>query len=142
MSSDTGKPVIVRPSVVPVGGFDEAEFLEGARLFFTRFQQARDSRELQDIRGFISDEVYADAVAEGQRNLVQGNTETVLLNIRLMDMKTEGGRTSTTVFYDAQIRRGDSGEQPVHVRTVWEFSRDDTTSNALWILEKINKVDQ
>ena len=142
LSSDKSKPVIVQPTVVPSGDFNEAEFLEGAKLFFTRFQQARDSHELQDLRGFISDEVYADAVAEVQRSPHQGKTEAVLLNARLMNMKTESGYTSTTVFYDAQMRRGDSGESPVHTRVVWEFSRDDTVQNALWILEKINKVDQ
>ena len=142
LSSDGSKPTIVRPVPVPADAFNEAEFLEGAKLFFSRFQQARDSHELQDLRGFISDEVYSDAVAEAQHNPVQEDTETKLLNVRLMDMKAEGGQTFTTVFYDAQIRKGAPGEQPVHVRAVWEFSRNDTASNALWVLEKINKVDQ
>jgi len=142
LRSDKSTPPTVQPSVVPTGTFDEAEFLEGAKLFFSRFQQARDSQEFQLLMDFISDEVYSDAVAEAQRNPAQVRTEILLLNARLMEMKTEGGRTCATVFYDAQLRKGVSGEQPVHIRAVWEFSRDEAVEDALWVLEKINRVEQ
>jgi len=124
------------------GDFNENEFLEGAKLFFSRFQQASDSREFDDLKMFLSDEVYADAVVEARSNPEPSHTEIMLLNARLMEVKSENDRTGATVFYDAQIRKGASGDQPVHVRTVWEFSRDDRVENGLWTLEKINKVDQ
>lgn len=136
--ADSTPPVVTAES----GAFNEAEFLEGAKLFFSRFQEATDSREFDDLRGFLSDEVYADAVAQAQGNPAQARSEIMLLNARLMELKTESGHTAATVFYDAQIRKGVSGEQPVHVRVVWEFSRNDSIDNALWTLEKINKVDQ
>jgi len=142
LSSETNASVAEQHKVVQADGFDEVEFLEGAKLFFSRFQQALDSRELQDLKNFMSEDVYSDAVAEAQRNPMQAGTEVLSLNARLMEMKTEGGRTCTTVFYDAQLRKGAAGEQPALVRSVWEFSRDDLVENALWILEKINKVDQ
>lgn len=143
LSSEKQPPEQGTP-VPPVGteGFNESEFLEGAKLFFSRFQEASDSREFDDLKVFLSDEVYADAVVHAQSNPVKARSEIMLLNARLMEVKSEGGRTLATVFYDAQIRKGISGEQPVHVRAVWEFSRDDAMDNALWKLEKINKVDQ
>lgn len=130
------------PTVASASGFDEHEFLEGAKLFFSRYQQASDSRDFEALKVFLSDEVYTDAVLEAERNPEPGRTEIMLLNARLMEVKTEGDTTSATVFYDAQIRKGAAGDQPEHVRVVWEFSRDDTVENGLWTLETINKVDQ
>lgn len=122
-------------------GFNEAEFLEGAKLFYSRFQQATDSGDFEELKVFLSDEVYADAVLNAQNSRME-TTEIMLLNARLMEMKQENNQTLATVFYEAQVRQGGSGGQARHLRSVWEFSRDDTTDNSLWTLEKINKVDQ
>ncbi len=142
LSSD--KPEATTPTAAPQidGAFNEAEFLEGAKLFFSRFQEARDGKDFEQLRGFLSDEVYADAVVAAQADHTRGRTEIMLLNARIMEVKSENGRTFTTVFYDGQIRKGESGEQPEHIRVVWEFSRDDEAENGLWTLEQINKVDQ
>ena len=118
--------------------FDEVEFLEGAKLFFARFLQARDEGDFTAIRDFISDDVFNEAMAAGGGD----RTEVMLLNGRLMELKSEGGRTLVTVFYDAQLRKGEQGERTEHVRQVWEFSRDDGKTGALWVLERINRVDQ
>nr|WP_319543785.1 TIM44-like domain-containing protein [uncultured Pseudodesulfovibrio sp.] len=139
-SDDAEKLTPTTPTSVPHtrgDGFDEVEFLEGAKVFFSRFQQASDEQDFQAIRDFISDEVFNNAMSQPG----QGLTEVMLLNARLMEMKSEEGRTIATVFYDAQLRVGDGG-QPIHQRVVWEFSRDDTVQGSLWVLEKINKVDQ
>jgi len=139
-SGDEDRPTPTTPTSAPTvraDGFDEAEFLEGAKVFFSRFQQASGEKDFQTIRDFLSDEVFNDAMIQAG----QGRTEVMLLNAKMMEMKSEEGRTMATVFYDAQLRVGDGG-QPVHQRVVWEFSRDDTVQGALWVLEKINRVDQ
>lgn len=118
-------------------GFDEAEFLEGAKVFFARFQQASDERDFQAIRDFISDAMFSEAMTKGG----DGPTEIMLLNAKLMEMRSEGGRTIASVYYDAQLRKGEQGDRTEQVRAVWEFSRDESVSNALWVLETINRVD-
>lgn len=142
LSSDKSEPTAPSAVVKAHDAFNEAEFLEGAKLFFSRFQQARDSQEIDQLRGFLSDDVYAEAVASAEAEPVEGQKEIMLLNARVMEVKSEGDRTRATVFYDGQMRKGVSGEQTEHIRVVWEFSRDDTAENGLWTLEKINKVDQ
>ena len=141
LSSDENvRPTPTTPTSTPsakTDGFDETEFLEGAKVFYSRFQQASGEQDFQSLRDFISDEVFNDAMSQAG----QGPIEVMLLNAKMMEMKSEEGRTTATVFYDAQLRVGEGG-QPVHQRVVWEFSRDDTVSGALWVLEKINKVDQ
>ncbi|WP_243545964.1 Tim44 domain-containing protein [Pseudodesulfovibrio tunisiensis] len=123
------------------GDFDSSEFLEGAKIFFSRFQEAGDNRDLDSIRDFISDEVYAQAVADLETGGVAARTEIMLLDARLVDVRTENGTTSVTVQFDADLRKGISGGQREHVRTVWEFSRDETAPGSLWTLDKINRMD-
>ncbi|WP_196772817.1 TIM44-like domain-containing protein [Pseudodesulfovibrio alkaliphilus] len=122
-------------------GFDPAEFLEGAKLFFSRFQQVSSSRELDELRGFLSDDVYEQALAALPADAALARTEVMLVDARLVERRSEGGRTWVTVFYDAQLRKGISGEQPYTVRTAWEFSRVEDAGNGLWTLEKINKIE-
>ena len=131
----------IQNSPVSDAGFDEAEFLEGAKLFFTRVQQADSESELAGLKGFLSEGVYDDLAAAFRRDSASERVEVMLVTARLMEMQSMEGHTRATVFYDAQLRKGAGGEQPVHVRAAWEFSRDDSVDNALWVLDKINKVD-
>ena len=140
LRSDTeDKPSPATPTGAPprADGFDEAEFLEGAKVFFSRFQQARDKEDYDAIRDFLSDGVYSDAVAAGERP----RTEVMLVTALLTELNSAGGRTVASVHYDAQLRVGEEG-RPVQLRTVWEFGRDDSVPGGLWVLEKINSIDQ
>jgi predicted lipid-binding transport protein (Tim44 family) len=144
-SGDTAPGAAQSPDAVPAGGdvgFDSAEFLEGAKLFFSRFQQVATPRDVEDLRGFLSDDVYEQTLAGLPAEAAMARTEVMLVDARLVERKTEGGRTRVTVFYDAQLRKGVSGEQPYHLRTAWEFSRAEGAQNGLWTLDKINMMDQ
>lgn len=138
-SEDADRPSPATPTGTPprADGFDEAEFLEGAKVFFSRFQQAKDKQDFDALRDFLSDEVYSDAVAAGERP----RTEVMLVSALLTELNSTNGRTVASVHYDAQLRVGEEG-RPVQLRTVWEFGRDDTVPGGLWVLEKINSIDQ
>ena len=130
------------PPVRPVStSFDEAEFLEGAKIFFFRFQQVDERGDLDALHGFLSESVYREALERLQSGGGE-RTEVMLVDARVVEMRTEGGRTFVSVHYDAQLRRGASGERSEQVRSVWEFSRDDGAENGLWTLEKINTMTQ
>lgn len=142
LSSDSEGDARATTPTGTADGFNEEEFLEGAKLFFSRFQQAGSRQDFDDLRGFMSEEVYEEAVAMAERDASFGPSEIMLLNARLMEVRSDGGTTFATVFYDAQIRNGVAGDHSEHVRAVWEFSRDDTVQGGLWTLHAINKVDQ
>ena len=133
---DDARPVQSGP-----GGLDEAEFLEGAKLFFSRFQQIDDRGDLDELHGFLSESVYREALDRLQSSGGE-RTEVMLVDARVVETRTEGGRTSVAVHYDAQLRKGASGERAEQVHSVWEFSRDDGAENGLWTLEKINTMTQ
>lgn len=138
-SQGQDRPASTTPTGAPAraDGFDEAEFLEGAKLLFSRFQQARGKEDFDAIRDFLSDEVYSDAVAAGERP----RTDVMLVSARLLEVKTEGDLTTASVHYDAKLRVGEDG-RPVQHRTVWEFDSNESVRGGLWILEKINSIVQ
>ena len=130
-----------RPVQRASGGFDEAEFMEGAKVFFSRFQQIDERSDLDALHGFLSEGVYREALDRLQAGGGE-RTEVMLVDARIVETRTEGGRTFVSVHYDAQLRKGQSGERSEQVRSVWEFSRDDNAENGLWTLEKINTMTQ
>jgi predicted lipid-binding transport protein (Tim44 family) len=142
LGSGQTDPVGNAPAAPAADGFDEMEFLEGAKLFFSRFQTVGNSRDLDELREFLSDDVYDHAMAKLATEPSFVRTEVMLVDARLMERRNEGGRTVVTVYYDAQLRKGISGDRPYHLRTAWEFSRDDGVENGLWTLDTINKIDQ
>ena len=133
-STPTGTPAYSR--------FDEAEFIEGAKLLFSRVQEAKDDRDLDSLSAFLSDEAYSQLSAEAARAEEGSRTEIMLLNAKVMEVDESGDRTKVTVFYDADLRTGPSGDRNEHVRAVWDFSRESGDASAMWTLDAVNKVDQ
>ena len=121
-------------------GLDEREFLEGAKLFFSRYQQVADVAELDELRGFLSDGVYREArsaIESGARQPL----EVLLLEAKVMSVEEVDGRTVASVYYDATVGSA-SGGQSSHLRSVWEFSRDESVQNGLWTLDTTTIMDQ
>lgn len=121
-------------------GFDQREFLEGAKLFFSRYQQVADVAELDELRGFLSDDVYREArsaIESGARQPL----DIMLLEARIMGVEEGDGRTTASVYYDATLGSA-SGGQPSHLRAVWEFSRDESVQSGLWTLDTTTIMDQ
>lgn len=125
---------------VDTAGFDPVEFLEGAKLFFTRLYQARDAGTVEELKDFLSPTLFEElqAAADKTDGVLQ---EVMLLDARLAERKTENGRTIIAVMFDATIRKGVSGETPYNYRGVWEFTRNDDTPGALWTLDRMDRVD-
>jgi predicted lipid-binding transport protein (Tim44 family) len=127
------------PSFPP--GFDEAEFLKGAKAVYARLQEAWDKRDLEDIRQFSTQEVYEEIKAQAKADPKPGRTELLLVNARTLEVKTEGSETVATVYYDVLMRESQAAQQPSQVREVWHFRRDDTVKGDTWRLEGIQQLD-
>ncbi|WP_018123290.1 Tim44 domain-containing protein [Desulfovibrio oxyclinae] len=142
LSSDSEQPQQpARPKANTSGtDFEPAEFIEGAKLFFTRLQQARDAGTLDELRDFLAPSLYEELKQEAAGGDT-ARTEVMLVEARLADRRTEDGKTVVSVLFDATLRRGASGETPYNYRGVWEFSRTEGDTDALWTLEKMDRVD-
>ncbi len=123
-------------------GFDVDEFLKGAKAIFTRLQDSWDRRDLEDIRGFTSPEVFAEIRRQAAEDPEPGRTEILLLNARVVEVREEGGREIASVLYEPTLREG-GAEQPARpVREIWHFSREKGAAKAFWILEGIQQVEE
>jgi predicted lipid-binding transport protein (Tim44 family) len=127
------------PPIPP--GFDQGEFMKGAQTIYTRMQSSWDKRDLEDIRKFASDEVYAEIKRQAQEDPQPGRTEILLVNARLLEVRSVDHQEIASVHYDVMMREGDADKLAKQVREVWHFSRDEKAAGSFWRLEGIQQVE-
>ena len=121
-------------------GFDEHEFLEGAKAAFTRLQRSWDTRDLSDIRQFTSDEVYGEIERQSKEDPTPGQTDILLLQAFLQDVRTSGNQTVATVLFEATIREERNMDRTEEVREAWHFSRYETGGDSHWVVEGLQQT--
>jgi predicted lipid-binding transport protein (Tim44 family) len=123
-------------------GFDANEFLDGAKAAYVRLQGAWDARDLDDLRQFTSDEVFAVIKGQTAEDPAPGRTEILLLEARLLEVKALGNQTIATVLFDAMLREGDSSSPAEQVREAWHFSRYEAGGSSHWVVEGIQQLEK
>jgi predicted lipid-binding transport protein (Tim44 family) len=127
-----------QPALPP--GFDEQEFLRGAKAIYIRMQASWDRRDLDDIRQFTSPEVFNEIQSQAQADPTPGKTELLLINPRILEVRESDGQTIASVLYDVMMRENRE-ETTKQVRELWHFSRDAGKPSAFWVLEGIQQVE-
>ncbi|WP_035252800.1 Tim44 domain-containing protein [Desulfocurvus vexinensis] len=130
-----------RPEVSTPPGFDEAEFLQGAKAAYGRLQTSWDARDLDDIRQFTTDAVFSEIGAQAQADPGPSRTEVLMVDARLLEARAEGPATLATVYFDALLRENQGGTT-AQVREVWHFRRQDDVSGGMWLLDGIQQLEQ
>lgn len=128
------------PPVMPAG-IDEAEFISGAKALYARLQSSWDRRDLEDIRGFTSPEVFAEISRQANEDPAPGKTDILMIEARVVEAGTQGTQTVISVLYDVLLREDQSGPRSSQVREVWHIRRDESVSNPQWILEGIQQIE-
>jgi predicted lipid-binding transport protein (Tim44 family) len=123
-------------------GFDANEFLEGAKAAYVRLQGAWDARDLDDLKQFTSDEVFAVIKGQAADDPAPGRTEILLLEARLLEVKALGNQTVATVLFDAMLREGAPSSPAEQVREAWRFSRYETGGSSHWVVEGIQQLEK
>ena len=129
------------PRPAGIGDFDEAEFLKGAKMMYQRLQKAWDARELEDIREFVSPGVYREIAAQAEEDPDPGNTEILLVNAKILEVKPEQGVEKASVLFDVLLREDQAGSQSNQIQEVWTFIRDRGSARAHWTLDGIQQVE-
>jgi predicted lipid-binding transport protein (Tim44 family) len=137
-SSEAISAGVEQPSVP--AGFDQKEFMKGAKAMYSRLQASWDRRDLDDIRQFTSPEVFQEIRRQAQEDPNPGKTELLLVNPRLIEVRDVDGRTVASVLYDVMMREN-RAEMARQVRELWHFSRDANNPGAFWVLEGIQQVE-
>ncbi|WP_243439787.1 Tim44 domain-containing protein [Fundidesulfovibrio soli] len=135
----TGGSANIAPPVMPAG-LDEAEFLAGAKALYSRLQASWDRRDLEDIRGFTSPEVFAEISRQAKEDPAPGKTDILMVEARVIEAGTQGSQTVISVLYDALLREDQTDTRSTQVREVWHIRRDESASNPQWTLEGIQQL--
>lgn len=127
------------PQIPP--GFDVDDFLKGAKAAYTRMQASWDTRDIEDLRQFTSEDVLREITTQVAADPAPGKTEILLLEAKLLEVRTVGNQTIATVLFDAMLRENtaDNAEQ---VREAWHFSRFESGGQSHWVVEGIQQLEK
>lgn len=130
-------PVAAGSGNVPEG-FDEEQFLKGAKAFCVRIRTAWNSRDLMDLREFCTEEGMEEFRRRAQNEARPPRQEILSINAGLVEVRDlQDDRQEAAVFYviaEKDLSSNLSGE----VHEIWRFVR---TADTTWLLDGMRTVD-
>ncbi len=119
--------------------FDAEAFLRVAKLNFVRLQAANDEGNLDDIREFVSPEVFAEIKMQmEERGQAPQRTDVVTLNAELLEVVTEGNRHIASVHFSGMIRESE-GAAAEPFGEVWHLTKP-TDGSKGWSVAGIQQI--
>lgn len=131
-------PRAADPAVDIPADFDQAEFLRGAKMAYTRMQKSWDNRDLNDISQFATSSVMSELRAQAAQDPNPSHTEIMMVNAELAGVEPEGDNLRAQVYFDVLMREDPSQATPENVREIWHFLRIGRNGN--WKLDGIQQV--
>ena len=120
-------------------GFDSEGFLRIAKVNFVRLQAANDAKNLDDIREFVSPEMYAEIkMAMDERGSAAQQTDVVTLDAQLLEVVTEGNRHVASVHFSGMIRES-AGAAATPFDEVWNLAKP-VSGNTGWVVAGIQQL--
>jgi predicted lipid-binding transport protein (Tim44 family) len=120
--------------------FEDEPFLREAKKQFLRLQDANDRGDINDIREYVTPEMYAEISMQIQeRNGRENKTEVVTLNAEIADVVTEGDVVIASVRFSGMIR--EEANAPAETFSeIWHIQKSQSQSNATWFISGIQQV--
>lgn len=122
-------------TMAPAGSDAEA-FLRGAKMNFLKLQAANDAGEMEAIREFTTDEMFAELSRE--RGAGAQRTDVLSLDAQLLEVATEGDRHWASVRFSGNVRET-AGTDPVPFSEVWHLAKPVDGSSG-WLLAGIQQM--
>lgn len=130
-----GEPNLSASSALPAG-FDQDAFLRLAKITFIRMQAAHDAGNLNDLRSFLSPEMFAEVKLDvDARAGATNQTDVQNLQAELFDYADAGQRLIVSVRFSGQLRE-DGVEAPFD--EVWHLTRNAGQDN--WVVAGIQQL--
>jgi len=120
--------------------FDDASFVREAKKHFIRLQDANDRGDLNDIREFVTPEMYAEISLQIQERAGKPNkTEVVTLNADITDVVTDGDLVIASVRFTGLIRE-EVNAPAESFSEIWHIQKSESQANAAWFIAGIQQV--
>ncbi|KON81338.1 Tim44-like domain-containing protein [Azoarcus sp. PA01] len=121
-------------------GFDEGAFVRQAKLNFVRLQAANDARNLDDLREFVTPEMFAELQMQIQeRGDAVQRTEVVDLHAEVVGYAEEAQRHLVSVRFHGLIRE-EAGAAPVEFDERWHLAKA-LDGSCGWVVAGIQQSD-
>ena len=137
MPPPAGAGLAAQAGKVPAD-FDSAAFLRGARANFIKLQLANDRGELEPMREFTTDEVFAQLEADVRARAGAQQTDIESLQAELLDLAEENGRFWASVRFSGMEREA-PGSAPAAFEEVWNLVKPADGSSG-WLLAGIQQM--
>ena len=132
-------PVAAIPAANIPPGFDVEGFLRVAKLNFIRLQAANDAGNLEDIREFVTPEMFAEIKLQlDERGRAPQQTDVVTLNAELLEVVSESTRHIASVRFSGMIRE-EIGAAAAPFDEVWNLSKPREGSHG-WVIAGIQQL--
>lgn len=137
--SSPGSGAAEHPAASIPADFDAEGFLRVAKLNFVRLQAANDAGNMEDIREFVSPEVFAEIKLQmEERGQANQQTDVVTLDAELLEVATEGNRHVASVRMSGMIRE-EAGVAAEPFDEMWNLSKPADGSRG-WVVAGIQQV--
>ena len=120
--------------------FEDEPFAREAKKHFIRLQDANDRGDLNDIREFVTPEMYAEISLQIQERAGKPNkTEVVTLNADIADVVTDGDLVIASVRFSGMIRE-EANAPAAAFSEIWHVQKSQSQSNAVWFIAGIQQA--
>jgi predicted lipid-binding transport protein (Tim44 family) len=119
--------------------FDSEGFGRIAKMIFIRLQTANDARNLDDLRGFTTPEMYASIKLDLQeRGELEQHTDVVRVDAQVLDVAEEDGRQIVSVRFHGLIKEDSATVEAMPFNEVWHLVKplDDSRNWAIAGIEQ------
>lgn len=121
-------------------GFDAAGFLDVAKRNFVRLQAANDAGHIDEIRDFLTPEMFTVVNAQlAERGGASQTTDVVQLNASLLEVADEGSRYIASVRYYGLLRE-EKDAPPTSFDEIWHLVKP-AGSDGGWRVAGIQQLD-
>jgi len=130
-----GSAPAAAPAAALPADFDRDAFVRLAKITFIRMQAAHDAGNLNDLRDFLSPEMFAEVKLDIEgRHGATSQTDVLNLEAEVADWADEGRRQIVSVRYSGQLRE-DGAETPFN--EIWHLVREEGVER--WVVAGIQQ---
>ena len=120
--------------------FEDEPFLREAKKHFIRLQDDYDRSDLNDLREYVTPEMFAEINMQiRERGDKPNKTEVVTLNAAMLEVVTEGDWVIASVRFDGIIRE-EAGAAAEPFNEVWHIQKSQSQPNATWLISGIQQA--
>ncbi|MDR2488314.1 MAG: 39S ribosomal protein L45, partial [Desulfovibrio sp.] len=111
--------------------FELEDFLEGARVFYTRMQEAWAARSTESLAPFMTPEMVRLIRERAATGFQPSSVHIMLLNAELLDLEQREDKDQAKVEFSGLMCVNDGA--PTELREVWSFARE-RNKDGMWRL--------